>query len=234
MNIKKYLAEFIGTMFLVLFGCGVAAITTAANNFSILLTSLAFGFALLVMIYAFDHISGCHLNPAVSLAMLLNKKISIKEFIFYLIAQIMGAMVGSLEVAMFKGSFTSLGANQVSNFLIDNYDKASAMIIGLVVEIILTCGFVLVVLFVSNRKNDNTNGLVIGASLALTHFLGINLTGTSVNPARSLAPAIFECFGERFTSIKQIWIFIIGPLIGAVLAYFIYRFFVNKVNKKSE
>lgn len=222
---KKYLCEFVGTLVLVLFGCGTAAIGGAADLISNVGVALAFGLAIVAMAYAIGGVSGCHVNPAVSLAMLINKKISIKDFCFYVIAQILGAFAGIGLLLVIKhnaGLDTSvLGAN--------GYGELSGINVGIggaiTTEIILTFVFVLAILGVtSDKKYDSIAGLVIGLTLTFVHILGIPVTGTSVNPARSLAPAVLV--GGQ--ALSQVWVFIVAPLLGAALAAYFFKFAVKK------
>lgn len=217
---KKYLCEFIGTAVLVLFGCGSAAI--AGGTLGTLGIALAFGLSIVAMAYVIGNISGCHINPAVSLAMLINKKMTVKDFCFYVIAQILGAIAGiailyaiiacsGLEVAE-----VGLGAN--------GYGEASAVELNLlgaiIVEVILTCVFIYTILGVTSDENKGSvAGIVIGLTLTFVHIMGIPLTGTSVNPARSLAPAIF--LGG--TALKQVWVFIVAPFIGSAIAAILFK-----------
>ena len=221
---KKYFAEFLGTLVLVLFGTGVAVVT----NGNVLITALAFGLAIVAMAYSIGSISGCHVNPAVSLAMYLNKKISLKEFGFYALAQFIGAICGStiLYLILYNSDLgvLALGANGYGALSGYNITLFGAM----VVEVVLTFVFVYVILGVtSDESKSNVAGIVIGLTLAFVHLLGITLTGTSVNPARSLAPAIF-LGGE---ALKQVWVFIVFPLVGAALAAFTFKY-LNSVKKK--
>ena len=217
---KKYLAEFIGTLTLVLFGTGVAVLSG-----NLVATSLAFGLAIVACAYVIGDISGCHVNPAVSLSMLLSKKMTVKDFIGYVVAQVLGAFAGSLILYFILKSSNvgvlNLGANGYGALSATNISVWAA----LVTEIILTCIFVYTILGVtSDDKKSNIAGIVIGLTLMFVHLLGINLTGTSVNPARSLAPAVI--LGG--TSLCQVWVFIVGPLVGSVLATFLFKF----LNKK--
>lgn len=221
---KKYFAEFLGTLVLVLFGTGVAVVT----NGNVLITALAFGLAIVAMAYSIGAISGCHVNPAVSLAMYLNKKISLKEFGFYALAQFIGAICGSaiLYLILYNSDLgvLALGANGYGELSGYNITLFGAM----VVEVVLTFVFVYVILGVtSDESKSNIAGIVIGLTLAFVHLLGITLTGTSVNPARSLAPALF-LGGE---ALKQVWVFIVFPLVGAALATFTFKY-LNSVKKK--
>lgn len=216
-NIKKYVAEFIGTLVLVLFGTGVAAITGA----NIAATALAFGLAIIAEAYVIGDISGCHVNPAVSFAMLLSKKMTLRDFGFYVLAQVLGALAGTtILYLILKGTYygvESLGANGFDTLSVCRIDIAGAII----TEIILTFVFVYTILGVtSDKKYASVAGIVIGLTLTFVHLLGIRLTGTSVNPARSLAPAIFQG-GE---ALRQVWLFIISPMIGGALAAYLYQF----------
>ena len=220
---KKYVCEFIGTAVLVLFGCGSAAI--AGGTLGTLGIALAFGLSIVAMAYVIGDVSGCHINPAVTLAMLINKKITLKESIFYVIAQVIGALFGiCLLYAIMKSAgmeIISLGQN--------GFGETSAvginMIGAILVEVILTFVFIFTILGVtSNEKMSSVAGIVIGLTLAFVHIMGIPLTGTSVNPARSLAPALF-IGGE---ALKQVWVFIVAPLLGAALAAYFFKFAVKK------
>ena len=220
---KKYIAEFIGTFTLVLFGTGIAVISGG----DLVATSLAFGLAIVASAYAIGDISGCHVNPAVSLAMLINKKIDLKDFIGYVISQILGAFAGSgvlyLILANTDIATTNLGCNGFLELSAFNISLFGAII----VEIVLTFIFIYTILGVtSDAKKSNIAGIVIGLTLTFVHLLGINLTGTSVNPARSLAPAVIQ--GGK--ALSQVWVFILAPLVGAVIAAFTYKY-LNKEKK---
>ncbi len=225
------ISEIIGTAFLVACGCGVAMATGA----DVVATALAFGLALMAMCYCIGHFSGCHINPAVSLAMLIKRKISFKEFCVYIVSQLVGACIGCLLLLMIFGSKSSFGANQVQPLIQTTWAESKAMqlIVGLVVEVVLTFAFVLTVCGVVNRdKYSAVSGVVIGLALTLVHLFGIPLTGTSVNPARSLVPAIFAV-GYSTTPITQVWIFIVGPLIGGALAAVVHNA-LEKCHKECE
>ncbi len=225
-DFKKYIAEAIGTMVLVLFGCGVAIATSA----DIVATSLAFGLTIVAMAYSIGNISGCHINPAVSLAMLITKKLSLKDFSFYVLFQVIGAAIASVLLLLFFGNNSGFGANTVSS-LLSSISVLPLILFGLLAEVILTFTFILIILGVTSRsENKSVVGVVIGLGLTLVHLLGISLTGTSVNPARSLLPALFAG-GDALT---QVWIFIVGPLIGAVLAAVVYTFFLDKKEENDE
>lgn len=217
---KKYIAEFIGTLTLVLFGTGIAVVSGG----NLVATSLAFGLAIVASAYVIGGISGCHVNPAVSLAMLITKKLNKKDFIYYVIAQVLGALAGTLILYIILKNtsigVTSLGANGYGKLSASNITLFGAII----TEIVLTFIFIYTILGVTNDKEkSNIAGIVIGLTLAFVHLLGIGLTGTSVNPARSLSPAIF--LGG--TALKQVWVFIVAPLVGSALASLVYK----KLNK---
>ena len=214
---RKYIAEFIGTMTLVLFGTGIAVLSGG----NLVATSLAFGLAIVASAYVIGNISGCHVNPAVSLAMLVSKKMNRKDFCFYVVAQVLGALAGTAILYLILSN-TSIGTLELGA---NGYGSLSASGINLlgaiVTEIVLTFIFVYTILGVtSDKSKGNIAGIVIGLTLAFVHLLGIGLTGTSVNPARSLAPAIF--LGG--TALKQVWVFIVSPLVGAVIASLVFKY----------
>ena len=214
---KKYISEFIGTCVLVLFGCGTAAVTGG----DVVATALAFGLSIVAMAYVIGNISGCHINPAVSLAMLINKKMSFKEFICYLVFQVLGAIVGSLLLRLILINTAldplSLGANGYGTLSGTNISLLGALL----VELILTFVFIYTILGVTSDSNKaSVAGIVIGLTLAFVHIIGIKLTGTSVNPARSFAPALL-LGGE---ALKQVWVFIVAPFVGSAGAAFTYKY----------
>ncbi|MBQ6546759.1 MAG: aquaporin [Bacilli bacterium] len=209
---KKYICEFVGTFVLTLVGCGVAVVTGA----NVVATSLAFGLTIVAMAYSIGNVSGCHINPAVSLSMLMTKKMTLKEFAFYVVAQILGAIAAAAVLGVLLSSFKALGANTYGA----DGQLATNVWIALLVECILTFIFVTAILGVTSKKENNAvAGLVIGLTLTLVHLLGISFTGTSVNPARSLGPAILMCG----TALKQVWVFVVAPLVGATLASLFYK-----------
>lgn len=226
---KKYVCEFIGTAVLVLFGCGSAAI--AGGVLGTLGIALAFGLSVVAMSYVIGNISGCHVNPAVSLAMLINKKMDAKDFICYVIAQILGAIAG---IAILYTIMINSGLEiDVQGLGANGFDTASSvnlsMIGAIITEVVLTFVFIFTVLgATSDGKKSSVTGIVIGLALALVHIVGIPLTGTSVNPARSLAPALF-LGGE---ALEQVWVFIVAPLVGAALAAVAYKFLAKKEESK--
>ena len=204
---KKYFCEAIGTAVLVLFGCGVAVLTK-----DLVATSLAFGLSIVAMAYSIGNVSGCHINPAVSLAMLITKQISIKDFIGYVISQILGAIAGSAILGLILGSFEKLGANGFVD---------GKLLAAFLTEVILTFIFITAILGVTSKKeNGHTVGIVIGLTLVLVHLFGIAITGTSVNPARSIGPAIFV----GGSALKQLWVFILAPLVGSAIASIFYKY----------
>ena len=223
---KKYIAEFLGTLILVLFGTGIAVVSGG----DLVATSLAFGLAIVACAYVIGNISGCHVNPAVSLAMLINKKLSVKDFICYVISQILGAIAGT-AILFFILSNTNLGTTALgANFYGELSATNISLVAAIVTEILLTCVFIYTILGVTSDENKSSvAGLVIGLTLTFVHLIGIPLTGTSVNPARSLARAIF-LGGE---AIRQIWVFILAPLVGGALAAFLFKY-LNTTKKKSK
>ncbi|MDD3277660.1 MAG: MIP family channel protein [Lachnospiraceae bacterium] len=220
---KKYIAEFIGTFVLTLFGCGSAALTGGIDGtLGILGIAMAFGLSIVAMAYAIGDISGCHINPAVSLAMLIAKRMDVKDFVCYVIAQCLGAIAAAGVLKFIVSSSSNLdiatsGLGQ-NGFGANSYVGLS-MGGAIVVEIILTFVFVMTILGVTAKaKTAQVAGIVIGLCLAFVHILGIALTGTSVNPARSLGPALFVG-GE---ALSQVWVFIVAPLVGAAIAAVVY------------
>ena len=223
---KKYIAEFLGTLVLVLFGTGIAVVSGG----DLIATSLAFGLAIVACAYVIGNISGCHVNPAVSFAMLISKKLNIKDFICYVVSQVLGAIAGT-AILFFILSNTNLGTTALgANFYGELSATNISLIAAIVTEIVLTFVFIYTILGVtSDDSKSNVAGLVIGLTLTFVHLIGIPLTGTSVNPARSLAPAIF-LGGE---AIRQIWVFILAPLAGGALAAYTFKY-LNTTKKKSK
>lgn len=221
--VKKFCAEFIGTFVLVLFACGTATVlgcSTDKANGAYILTALAFGLVIVAMAYSIGNVSGCHINPAVSLGVLINGGMSVKEFIVYLIAQFTGATAGATVLGMLAGFDSSLGTN--------GYYMGVSWKYSLMAETILTFVFVLVILGVTSKKKyEKVAGMVIGMTLTLVHIFGIYFTGTSVNPARSFGPALIKAFAGDTTAISQYWVFLVGPLLGAVIAAIVYKFILK-------
>ncbi len=224
---RKLIAEFIGTFILVTIGCGTAMLVgcDSENGGGYILTALAFGLAIVALAYSVGNISGGHVNPAVSLAVLINGGITVPEFIGYVISQCLGAFCGSaLLAAIFDiGKVTDKTGGYGSNGLGGVSDSAGA---GIIVEIVLTCIFVMAILGVTSKKQGHGSfgGLIIGLTLTGVHILGIGLTGTSVNPARSLGPALMAFFNSNSSPMDCLWVFILGPFIGAAIGAGIYRF----------
>ena len=212
-DIKKYLAEFIGTAVLVLFACGVAGQICDGSNSGLIGTALAFGLVIVAMAYSIGNVSGCHINPAVSIAMLINKKISAKDFCGYIIAQFLGAIAGAAILNAIVQDAGKLGCNALYN--------GNAWL-SFLIEVILTCVFVIAILGVTSKEsNGNIAGLVIGGALVLVHLLGISFTGTSVNLARSFGPALIA------GNLGGIWVFLLAPLVGGALAALVYNFLAS-------
>ncbi|MBR5177313.1 MAG: aquaporin [Lachnospiraceae bacterium] len=226
-SFKKCIAEFIGTFTLVLVGCGTAMLVgcDSASGCGYILTAFAFGLVIVGMAYCVGNVSGCHINPAVSLAVLISGKMSVPDFFLYFVSQVLGAISGAacLKIIFSLGKVTDKTGGLGSNGLAGVGGNAVA---GLIVEILLTFIFVLVILGVTDSKagHGSFGGVVIGFSLVMVHILGIGLTGTSVNPARSIGPAIFAG-GDALASL---WVFIVGPFVGAALAAVIYKVMAKK------
>jgi aquaporin Z len=228
--VRKMISELVGTMLLVLFGCGTAIAVNAYVNsifntsftFTILIIALAFGLILMALINTIGRVSGCHVNPAVTIAMLIDRRIDLFDSIIYICSQIVGGLCGAYILKLIFTTESSFGAN--------GFDKLSLLPItttqwiALIVEAILTFVFVLVVLSASDEKNKTENpSLVIGLTLTLVHLFGIPFTGTSVNPARSIGPALVTG-GD---ALSQLWVFIVAPLAGGILAALFYKFVIN-------
>ena len=218
---KKYLAEMVGTMVLTLMGCGVAVslgCDPTGNIPAVVGTALAFGLSVVAMAYAIGGISGCHINPAITLGVFLSGRMNAKDCGMYMIFQVIGAIIGAallyLLTSTSDGAIVGTGANDLQ--------LGVTAIGGLLAEIIFTCVFVLVVLGATSKTNGATNnfaGLAIGLALVLVHLVCIRYTGTSVNPARSIGPAIFQ----GGTALPNLWIFIVGPFIGGAGAACIWK-----------
>ncbi|MCM1078245.1 MAG: MIP family channel protein [Bacteroidales bacterium] len=216
---KKYLAEMVGTMILVLMGCGVAVSLGCepVNNIpAVVGTAMAFGLAVVAMAYTIGGISGCHINPAITLGVWLSGRMSCKDAGMYMLFQVAGAIIGSSLLALLTGNagLEGTGANDLQ--------EGVNIVGGLMAEAIFTCIFVLVALGATSKTNGATNnfaGIAIGLSLILVHLVCIRYTGTSVNPARSIAPALFQ----GGTALANLWIFIVGPFLGAALAAGVWK-----------
>lgn len=210
---RKYICEFVGTMMLVLLACGVAV----ATDVHYLGTALAFGLVIVAMAYSIGNVSGCHINPAVSFGMAISGRMSWKECAKYVVAQVLGAIAGAALLGVILRSFNALGAN--------SYGGNVTVWIALLVEVILTFVFVLTILGVTDKKeNGHATGIIIGLTLTLVHLFGIPFTGTSVNPARSIGPALLQ----GGNALCQVWVFILAPLVGAALAALFYKHVLKK------
>ncbi|MDD4534166.1 MAG: MIP family channel protein [Prevotella sp.] len=228
---KKYLAEMFGTLVLVLMGCGVAVslnctsnCADVANAGTVIGTALAFGLSVVAMAYTIGGISGCHINPAITLGVFLSGRMSGKDAGMYILFQFIGAVLGSaiLWLLTTNAGLTGTGAN--------NPQEGVSVVGALIAEIVFTTVFVLVVLGATAKTNGATNnfaGLAIGLALVLVHLACIRYTGTSVNPARSFGPALFE----GGAALNNLWIFIVGPFVGGALAAGVWRFIEPTENK---
>lgn len=213
---KKYLAEMVGTMVLVLMGCGSAIFNGGCGTTAQVLTvAFAFGLSVVAMAYAIGGISGCHINPAITLGCFLSGRMSGKDAGMYMLFQVIGAFIASGILFLLTSNVdmtyvTKTGAN-----------ACSSVAGGFIAEVVFTFVFVLVVLGTTDAKKGAGNfaGLAIGLSLVLVHIVCIPITGTSVNPARSIAPAVFE--GGK--ALSQLWIFIVAPFIGAALSAIVWK-----------
>jgi aquaporin Z len=229
---KKYAAEFIGTFSLVLFGCGsavIAGISTAGpSGIGLLGIAVAFGFAVVAMAYAIGGISGCHINPAVTIGVLTAGKMGVEDAVRYIIAQCLGAILGAAVlylIASGRPGFTmpewGLGANGWGHGYLGNYNTLSAFVI----EAVMTFLFIFVILATTSKfGNSAMAGLAIGVTLMLIHLVTIPVTGTSVNPARSLGPALIS--GGK--ALAQLWLFFVAPILGAVIAALLWKFGFEK------
>jgi len=225
-KIKPYAAECLGTLVLTFMGCGSAVFLGAATGGGHLAVALAFGLSIVAMAYVIGSVSGCHINPAVSLAMLIDKRISVTDFIGYIISQVIGAVIAA---ALLKWLLWFGVADQTGALGSNGVVGAGGIGGALLIEIILTFIFIFTILGVTaNEKMASVTGIVIGLTLAFVHIVGIPLTGTSVNPARSIGPALFA----GGTALTDLWVFIVGPLIGAALAAVTYMCLVKAKKEK--
>lgn len=221
---KKLIAEFIGTLWLVLGGCGSAVLAAAYPELGIgfVGVSIAFGLTVLTMVYAIGHISGCHLNPAVSIGLCVGGRFERKELLGYIVAQVLGALAGAgilYLIATGKDGF------DIGSFAANGYGKHSpggySMLAALITEVVLTFMFLIIIMGATHKKASvGFAGIAIGLGLTLIHLISIPVTNTSVNPARSFSQALFA----GGWAIDQLWLFIIAPIVGAVLAGVVYKF----------
>jgi aquaporin Z len=234
---KKYLAELIGTFSLVLIGCGAAVIAgntqVGPSGIGLLGISMAFGFAVVAMAYAIGPISGCHVNPAVTIGVLVAGRMTSKDAVGYIISQFIGATLGAGVLYLIISGCSGwvmpewgLGANGWGEGYLSNFNIVSAF----VSEFVFTCLFLFVILAVTSRNGNSTMaGLAIGVTLMLIHLVVIPITGTSVNPARSFGPAIFS--GGK--ALSQLWLFFVAPILGAIVAALIWKSGFETEDKKA-
>ena len=221
-GIKKYIAEIIGTAVLVFMGCGSAVFLGADTAGGHLAVAFAFGLSIVAMAYVIGNVSGCHINPAVSLAALLDKRIKGMEFVGYVISQVIGAIAGA---ALLFAMSSIAGIDETGGLGTNLAAGAGGTVGALIIEVTLTFIFVLTILGVTADSSKGTvAGIVIGLTLVFVHIVGIPLTGTSVNPARSIGPALFA----GGPALADLWIFIVGPFVGAALAALVYQLFKSK------
>lgn len=227
----KFAAEFLGTFVLVLMGCGSAVIAGASGETGVGLLgiSFAFGLSVVAMAYAIGHISGCHINPAISIGMVLVGRMKMGEAAYYIVAQVLGGLLGAamlLFIASGKEGYdiaiTGLGQNGYAESSPHGYSLAA----GFATEVVLTFIFLLVIFGATSTKNIHGGfaGLSIGLSLVLIHIVGIPITGVSVNPARSIGPGLLV--GGAAAS--QLWLFILAPVLGALLSALVWRYVLEK------
>ncbi len=235
---KKYLAEMVGTFVLTFLGCG-AAVSLGCNPAlvegtpAVIGTAIAFGLAVVAMAYTIGGISGCHINPAITLGCFLSGRMSAKDCGMYMVFQVIGAILAAAVLCVLAGCDSGLGANGLQTLDEIGHAGKVSVTTGLIAEVVLTMLFVLVVLGSTSKTNGATNnfaGLAIGLSLILIHLVGIHYTGTSVNPARSIGPALFAG-GD---ALNELWIFIVGPFIGGALAACIWKIIGCDCDKKAE
>ena len=225
---KKYLAEMFGTMVLVLMGCGSAVFNGGCGTpAQVLMVAVAFGLSVVAMAYAIGGVSGCHINPAITLGCMLSGRMKNVEGILYMVFQVIGAFIGSGIIYLLTQNIdmayaTTTGANACA--------PGVSLLGGFLAEVVFTFVFVLVVLGTTDAKKGAGNfaGLAIGLSLVLVHIVCIPITGTSVNPARSIAPAVFE----GGAALSQLWIFIVAPFVGAALSVLVWKLIGSSQNEK--
>ena len=245
---RKYLAEFLGTFILTFTACGAASFTGGYPGYlGVVGIALIFGLVVTAMCYSIGNISGCHINPAVSLAMLISGRINIIDFMGYVVAQMLGGVAAGFAMLGISFSLSSDTIDQYKTYGYDlvglgtnGYGSQSAFLKintwgAFLVELILTFIFVITVLGVTAKKEyKNIAGVVIGMSLAAVHLFGITLTGTGVNPARSFGPALAKAVAGDITPLSQVWLFIVAPLAGGVLAALVYMLLTYDKKLKSK
>lgn len=228
---KKLIAEFIGTFWLVLGGCGSAVLAAGFPELGIgfVGVSLAFGLTVLTMAYAIGHISGCHLNPAVSFGLWTAKRFPTNELIPYIVAQVLGGIIGALILYLIASGKTSFDvtAGFASNGYGEHSPNGYNVLSVLVAEIVMTFMFLIVILGSTDKRAPSGFApIAIGLALTLIHLITIPVSNTSVNPARSTAVAMFQ----GTWAIEQLWLFWVAPIVGAILAGIVYKFFETKEN----
>ena len=216
---KKYLAEMFGTMVLVLMGCGSAVMLGGPGSpAAILAIAFAFGLSVVAMAYAIGGISGCHINPAITLGVFLSGRMSGKDAAMYILFQVIGAIIGSTILYVIVQGFPATGTHTGAN----GWGAETSMATAFIAELVFTMIFVLVVLGSTSEKSPaGFAGLAIGLTLVLVHIVCIPITGTSVNPARSIGPALFQ----GGAALSQLWLFIVAPLLGGALAAGVWNYF---------
>jgi aquaporin Z len=227
---KKTLAEFLGTFWLVMGGCGTAVLS--GGSVGLLGISLAFGLTVVTMAYAIGHISGCHLNPAVSIGLVVSGRMPAKDLGPYIIAQVLGGLAAAALLVLIlqsgqEGALWSAALKGRAPFATNGYGEHSpggySMIAALIIEVVLTFFFLMVILGATDKRAPaGFAGLAIGLTLALIHLIGITVTNLSVNPARSTGPAIMIT-GFSTDAVAQLWLFWVAPIVGAILAGIVYK-----------
>ena len=227
MPVKKYVAELIGTMVLTMVGCGVAVVVGCNSSGGVVATALAFGLSVVAMAYCIGRVSGCHINPAITIGMYVDKRIDTRDAIGYIVFQFIGGIIGAVLLWLILNQTSvwtpadGLGTNGFGAASMAGINMGGALL----VEILLTSIFVLAALGVTSTKATAAQGgIVIGLTLVLVHLLGIGLTGTSVNPARSFGPALMMLAENNSLPIEQVWVFIVAPIIGAIIAGLVWKF----------
>ena len=246
---RKYLAEFIGTFVLTFTACGAASFTGGYSGYlGVVGIALIFGLVVTAMCYSIGNVSGCHINPAVSIGMLVSGRMGIVDFMGYVVAQLLGGIAAGFAMLGLSKSFSVDTLTQYKSYGYDlvglgtnGYGDQSAFLQinmwgALLVEVILTFIFVITVIGVTAKKEYKAvSGVVIGLAFTAVHLFGITLTGTSVNPARSFGPALVRAIVGEATALTQVWVFIVGPLAGGVLAALVYMLLTyDKKNSSNE
>ena len=231
---QKYCAELMGTMILVFIGCGSAVLGHNVLNIGLTGIAFAFGLTVLAMVYAIGPISGCHINPAISIAMLVAGKMKGKDCLMYIIAQCLGAIVGAallLAVASGVDGYSRSAVGLGQNGYGENYGDGYGLGACFLAEVLLTFIFLMVIFGATSKAAPKGfAGIAIGFSLVLIHLVGIPITGTSVNPARSLGPALLV-WGED--AMKQIWVFLLAPTLGAIVAALVWKLFFDSAGEEA-